>query len=57
MGDRLEGIMSEGEEASGTGWVEQDGSGTLVGGGASWQTARGGGRSGGRDASDRELGG
>ena len=49
VGDRWEGVMSDGEEASGTGRVEQDGSGALVGsetlvrGGAPWQTAGGGG--------------
>ena len=45
--------MTDGEEAGRTSGVEQDGRGTFVGSGTSWQAAGGGGR---RDAGDRELG-
>ena len=53
VGNSLEGVVTDGEEAGRTSGVEQDSRGTFVGSGTSWQAAGGGGRG---DAGDRELG-
>ena len=52
MGDSLEGVVTDGEEAGRTRGVEQDSRGTFVGGRASWQAAGSGRR---RDAGNREF--
>ena len=53
VGDRLDGVVTDGEEAGRSGGVEQDSRGTFVGGRTSWQATKGGGR---RDTCDREFG-
>ena len=52
MGDGLEGVVTDGEEAGRASGVEQDSGRTFVGSRASGQAAGSGGR---RDAGDRVL--